>query len=177
MNVHALVGLSPDSTQVLFIDLFDQATGGSDLYLASATAAGAPTPLDANTDALPGAFGDLFTADSSHVLYVTGVDFASTLAGTLFTKPVAGGAATQQGTNVWWAWAGLGTKVVFNDNYTAAAGSARGDLKIVDAAGGLATLLHAQADVDMFLTFDKKQVVFADNVSMNSAGLYVQTLP
>lgn len=180
MNVHALDGLSPDSKQILFTNMIDQNTGGQDLYLAGTTAAAAPTTLDATADTAPGLFGDQFSADSSHVLYATAVDFANTFTGTLFTKPVGGGAATQQGTNVWLALATLGSKLVFNDNYTDPGINGvepRADLKLVDSAGGVATLLHAQADVDIFVTFDKKQVVFADNVSMASAGLYVLTLP
>jgi hypothetical protein len=177
-GVTGVVKLSPDNAQVLLFNKYDNTTGGTDLYIASATQQGTATTLNPNTDSAPFlGFGDPFTADSSHVIYLTGINFMVGT-GTLFTKPVGAGQATQQGTNAWVALAGLGSRVVFNDNYTAPANvEPRADLKIVDAAGGVATLLHAQADVDIYLTADKKQVVFADNVSANSAGLYAQTLP
>ena len=167
----SIYGLSPDENWTAGSS---PANGGNDLFLASATTAGTATSL--STAAAVG--GDLFTADSSHVLYFTNVSKGS---GTLTASPTAGGAAVTLGTGAIYDLATKAGKVVFSDNFNRQGGTqGTADLRSFDtAAGGSSTLLVSLADPNVFLSTEKDKIVYtwSDYPNSASAGLWVISAP
>ncbi|HEY2509351.1 MAG TPA: hypothetical protein VGI39_00720 [Polyangiaceae bacterium] len=167
----SVYGLSPDENWTAGSS---PANGGNDLFLASATTAGTATSL--STAAAIG--GDLFTADSSHVLYFTNVSKGS---GTLTASPTAGGSPVTLGTGAIYDLATKAGKVVFSDNFNRQGGTqGTADLRSFDtAAGGSSTLLVSLADPYVFLSTEKDKIVYtwSDYPNSASAGLWVIPAP
>jgi hypothetical protein len=166
--VSVLRAISPDEKWAVFHTNTDSAQFGSDLYLASTTTAGTPTTLVPNTTgALFGLVPDLdtFTADSSHVLFITNLDTAHGI-GNLNSLPVAGGTPAQISTVVWQNVSGLGSKVVFNDNCancSGAPGSAPGqaDIKVIDVAGAApAKVIQKGADANLYINQGRDTILY-----------------
>jgi hypothetical protein len=111
--------------------------------------------------------------DSTHALFYTAIKQG---AGTLNVQPVTAGAASAVlGTGVWEDFATSGAKVVFNDNYNRATGSA--DLRSVDTSTtATPTLIVTQADGNFYLNAAKSTLIYTWSYQTGaSAGLW--TLP
>jgi hypothetical protein len=169
-------GLSPDGRFVLGATTFDESgqTDDSDLYLVSATA---PTPAIAILTTVNGQpIGDVFTTDSSHVLY----EDDSESMPTLNAFDVSGPPALRLGaTPLSDHAAGMASPVVvFNDNFNGddlSAGHGSADLYSVNTSTAAPPMLIAsQANADFALTPAKDKVVFVWNVAPGpKSGLYV----
>ena len=164
---------SPDEKWVLGYTMPGARADVGDLYLASTMTPGTPTTL--NTDLTAGLFGsDGFTADSSHAIYYT--DIAAGV-GNFFALSTSGGMPKALSTNVWLHYAGLGSKVVFNDNYDS--GNDTADIRVVDTAQAApATVLVSVAGSDFFIAGSKDKVVYVWNYLAGSmTGLWVTPIP
>jgi hypothetical protein len=168
-----LFGLSPDESWVIGSLTVNPNNGRGDLYLASASAPGTPVTLSsATTNAVS---GDPFTADSTHVLYMSAI---SKGVGTLNAAPVsAAGTPTALGTAVAGERTTTGAKVIFNDGYNQMTGGA--DLRAVDtSASAAATLLVTQADPGFFLNAEKTTIIYTWSYQAgSSAGLWTLAAP
>jgi hypothetical protein len=173
--VTSVAGKSPDFAQVLYVSNLDPSLPAGDLFLASATAASAPLPLSMTTDA--GLGGDAFTADSSRVLYYTGLDALGV--GRLQSQPVGGGAAFVLAERSRQVHALGGTRVLFNDHFLVVPKRpGRADLFVADSASGLAgTLIATRADVPFWWTSANDRVVYAFNEGTDLDGIYVAPIP
>ncbi len=151
----------------------DPNSGDTDLFLASATKPGTPIALSSATSA--GFNGDLFTADSSHVIYLTAIAQG---VGTLNAAPVAGPTSnpTALGTNALQSLATTGAQVVFSANFNSTANTDNGaaDLFAVDTSTMAApTLLVTQADPIFALNAEKTLVVYTWSYAPGAnAGLW-----
>jgi WD40-like Beta Propeller Repeat len=164
--------LSPDGNWVT--GTLNQGNGGTDLYLASAATAGTPTALDSTTDSSP-LFGDFFTADSSHVVYASGLGQNG---GTLNARALTSGAtATVLATNAASDYATTAAKIVFNANVTNTGNGEYADLSGVDTSQTAPpALLVSQADPTFFLNSEKTTIVYTWSYQAGaSTGLW--TLP
>jgi hypothetical protein len=173
-----IAALSPDDSHVVIYKTGDTSNGflQADLYAASAATAGSATTLSsATTNAV---FGDLFTADSTHVLFDESL--AADFTGNFTTVGVSGGTPSNYGPENWTWNATAGSKAVFNLNY-AAGGNQGGtaDLMGLDTAGSAApTLLVTQADAYYYLTAAKDKVVYSWSYLPNSmSGVWVLPAP
>jgi hypothetical protein len=85
---------------------------------------------------------------------------------------------TSLGALVWLNYATFGTQVAYNDNYvTVMNKNGRADLRVADVtAPAKATLLAPQADVDFFLTPDRRQIFYTDT-NTGFEGLYLTPVP
>jgi hypothetical protein len=167
--------LSPDGNWAL--GTLNQSNRGlTDLYLSSATAAGTPTTLDSTTDSYP-FFGDPFTADSTHVVYVTGFGQQG---GTLNARALTAGAtATVLATNAAGDLATSGAKIIFDANATGTQNGTYADLSAVDTSQTAApTLLVSAADLTFFLDSAKKTIVYTWSYESGAnAGLWTLAAP
>ena len=167
--------LSPDGNWALG-SLNQSNRGLTDLYLSSATTAGTPTTLDSTTDSYP-FFGDPFTADSTHVVYVTGFGQQG---GTLNARALTAGAtATVLATNAAGDLATTGAKIIFDANATRTQNGTYADLSAVDTSQTAApTLLVSAADLTFFLDSAKKTIVYTWSYESGAnAGLWTLTAP
>jgi len=175
-----VAGLSPDNSWLLTYKTATQDMSGdtlSDLYLASATAAGSPTTIASSPTA--SLFGDPFTTDSSRVIYSADIQNG---AGTLTALSTAAGSTPATlAMNDWINLSAAGAKVVYNANYTQVCGGPGGtaDLSSVDTSKtSPATVLVSQADTPFFLSKAKDKVVYSWSYLTNSsAGIWVVPLP
>jgi hypothetical protein len=177
-NVTAFLDLSPDGAWVVYRNARNTSSGLTDLFLASSTTAGTPTTLNAATTTDINNFGNTFTTDNSRVIF--GTDALTSGVAALKVKPVAGGSIATLSTAAWWALAGTGSKVVFDDAFVAAAGTtpARADLRIVDSATTTtSTLLQSKIDALFWLSPAKDKVVYTYSFVAADQGLYVGALP
>jgi hypothetical protein len=141
----------------------DPNSGESDLYLTSATTpladGGAPVTLTAQTTG--GIFGNAFTADSTHALFLSSVNQGT---GTLNAAAVASaGNPTALGTNAFADFATSTAQVVFNANYNGTVNNTNGaaDILVVDTSQATApTVLVTQADPAIALNAEKTLVVY-----------------
>jgi hypothetical protein len=175
-GVTRLDALSGDGNHAMYYSKMDPVHLVSDLYLTSAMTPGTPVTLSSSETA--GVFGDAFTTDSSHALYFTSVD-TMTQTGTLNAIPVAGGSPAALSTSAAEVWAGVGSRVVFGDNYMWTGSRGHVDVRTVDTAGTAApTLIVNQADSEIFLSPARDQVVYTWSLDASSrAGIYVVALP
>jgi hypothetical protein len=141
-----------------------------DLYLASTTTAGAPTPLAINPTAA--VYGQGFTADSNFAVYDDGVAGG---VGTLYVQPTSGsGMPAQLGAASWIDNEPTGSLVLFNANCNNCmtmyiAGQA--DIEYVDLSKGTTpTTLVTQADYYFYLTKDKSKLVYSWHPSSSPSG-------
>ncbi len=148
----------------------------SELYLVSLDTPGTPTTLVPTADGA--LYGGAFTADSSQVLYASNVISG---AGEFYSKPVAGGDAKKLGTTVWVWFTGLGTKVVFNDNYqddSSMKTHGAADIFSVDAANpGQPKLIATQVDADFYISHGRDTIVYLDTATSGKEGIYTTTIP
>ena len=169
-------GVSPSQDNVLYYQ--NQASLGTDLYLASTASPGAPQPISTQTNVAVN--GDPFTADSTFALYSTSND-PCTGAATFAAFPVSGGSSIPLGSNVWGDSSATAAKVVFNDHYAATGGLrfGRADIESVDlAAGTPPTLVVSQADAVIDLTPAGDQIVYSWSLQPGAlAGIYVTPVP
>ena len=123
-------------------------------------------------------YGDPFTVDEKFALYFSDVD-TTDFAGTLDAwGTAAGGQKREIAQRVWIAGAVGGSRVLYNDNFTATKNSGYADLKLVDLAGsGAPTLIATRADPDFFTTPSRDKVVFTINQQKGKEGLYAASLP
>jgi hypothetical protein len=176
-----VLGLSPDNNWLLTYKSATQDNAGdnlSDLYLASATTAGAATTLSSTVTA--SLFGDPFTTDSSHAIYSAAIQNGS---GTLTAmKTAAGSTPTTLAMLDWTNSSAAGAQVVFNTNDTQPAGcggpGGTADLESVDTSTTTpAKVLVNQADTAFFLDKAKDKVVYSWSYLQNSsAGIWVLPL-
>ncbi len=168
-----VLALSPDEAWTLGALSSDPQTGNVDLYMSSAATAGTPLTLSSATTA--GLDGTPFTADSTHVLFFTGL---SNGAGTLNALAVTGTTPTAIATNAFTDVATSAAKIIFNDTLGGVGGSTNAaDLKAVDVSTTAApTLLVTQADPNFTLNTAKTLIVYTWSYTPGaSAGLW--TLP
>jgi hypothetical protein len=181
------LGTSPNEGEVLFYKtaLAASAGGGVNLYVApNVTASMATTLLGTTTGAV---FGDIFTADSNYVLYVTQLEAASVpnaAVGNLNAWDIAGAknVVVSGDDNMWDSDALTGSTIIYNDNFLAPMGATIGvaDLKTVDvSATTLAPkLIQSEGDMNFFLTSDKLKVIFTITQAGNQTtdGIYYYPL-
>jgi hypothetical protein len=183
-GVAGIYGLSPDDSTALVLANGTQLT---DLYTASAATPGALTTLDGAASAsVPGFglfYGDAFTADSSEVLFYTGVTASpfGTAYGTLNAAVASSAATTKLSSSSTTVVATTGTKVAFADNMNYGAITTC-DIKAVDVKGGTPTLItHAAtsgANAAFLLSPDKTQIIYSwTNPGSESGGLYLAPVP
>jgi hypothetical protein len=169
------ITLSPDGNWVIGINQVDQSSGLTDLYLASTTAAdGGAIGLETTTASYP-LEGQLFTTDSSHVVYFTGL---SQSGGTLNARALTAGAtATVLGSSAVTDLATAGAKIVFNGNAIGTNNGNYADLSGVDTSQTAApALLVSAADPQFLLNNEKTVIVYTwSYLAGSSAGLW--TLP
>ncbi len=175
-GLSAVAALSPDSNWALATNLSQTTMTGvtTDLYLASATKAGAATTLVATPTAAP--VGDWFTVDSTHALYGAGVTSdAGVPTSGFYVAATSGGAPSQLSTNVGFAFATSGGKIVFNANDD----QGGYDLFAADTTQSAPpTLLVSVADEAFFLTAAKDMIVYTWSFTGDATdGLYVMPVP
>ncbi len=177
--------LPPDQAHVLLFTAQNSTTNGTDLLLVDTTTAG-QTPKTLQATPTGALYGDAWTADSSRVLFVDGIQLiGGGLVGTLRAAPVATGVPTKVADNVWITWALGGSKITYGDNSANIDGAAnfRTDIRTLDlaAAGAVAKLIVNQADANYYVTPDKTKIVYAYEADPASAsplnGLWVAPVP
>jgi hypothetical protein len=177
-GVGGFYGFSPSGNNVLYYQNQNQATGATDLFLASTAAPGMQQTLSSAQTAAVN--GDAFTADSAYALYATGNNVC-TGAATFNASPVTGGAAIALGSSVWSNLSATAAKVVFTDNYVATGGLryGRADIESVNlAAGATPTLVASQADANFDMTPARDQIIYSWSVQPGAmAGIYVTPVP
>jgi hypothetical protein len=171
-----IFNLSPDENWTIGSLNADSQGSEVDLYLSSATTAGAPVTLSGTPTA---SFGNApFTADSSHVLFMAGVNGGL---GTLTAVAVTGaGTPTTLGTNAALNIPTSAAKVVFNSNYGGAGGQTNAaDLQAVDTSTTAApTVLVTQADPNFSVNSEKTLIVYTWSYTPGaSAGLWTLAAP
>lgn len=145
--------------------------GAYDIRLASTSTAGTGTVLYGSS--LGEVYGDAFTADSAYALWFQSV--ASDV-GTLTTAPTTGGSSFSLGTSTWLNWSGLGSKVVWNDGYSATTTKATIRSRDLASLTGTITTIAANADRTFLVTPAKDKIVYT--MSGGSAdGLYAAAVP
>jgi hypothetical protein len=169
---------SPDDAWVVASKTSDPNTGNSDIYLASATTPGSPITILATPT---GAFyGNVFTADSSRVLYV---DQTANGAGVYHAAPTTGGRGAQVATGVWIGFATTGTRVVFNGGFVpqvGLGGQGIADIDSVDVSASppAPTLLVNQADPGLFFTSAGDRIVYSMTFcATGSQGIWIMATP
>ncbi|HSQ67264.1 MAG TPA: hypothetical protein VLM85_28810 [Polyangiaceae bacterium] len=190
-GVKVVRSYSDDESHVIFNTNFDAQQFGSDLFLASLTAAGTPVTLEpGTTGALFGlTFADDFTADSHYAVYIKNLN-ASQGIGDLYAVATAGGNPAQITTNEWQNISATGSKIVFNDNCqncsgTSASSGGTADIKAVDlSTTSTPTMLQAGADVSIFVNHARDHVIYtysqnppADDGGNQGNGLYAVAIP
>jgi hypothetical protein len=169
--------LSPDEKWLLYYQNLDTQHFVSDLFLASTSTAGAATALSTAQNAR--IWGDAFTSDASHALYFTDIDPTSNV-GTLHAMDL-GGSKTQVvvGQNTAIGMAGLGGKVIYNDNYTWNGTRGHADVRVVDLSGGAAPVLIVnQADSEISMSPGLDSVIYTWSLDDGPrAGLWVAPVP
>jgi hypothetical protein len=177
-GVEALLTIAPNYETVIVAKTVDSQTGNSDVHLVSATQANQVTTLVST--ATGAIFGAGYTPDSSRVLYYTDVVDG---AGTMHSKPVAGGADVVLAMDVWLEYPAANGKVLFTDRYHDGAQGGLVDLKYIDATGGTATLVSTNIDDDPQgglpdLTRDGSKLIYTYSGRPASAqGIYVYSVP
>jgi hypothetical protein len=173
-----LLAISPDFAWGVVAKQFSSQAQATDVILTSLTTAGQVTPLV--TTATGAIFGEGFTKDSTRVLYYTDVVDG---AGTLHSKPVAGGADVVLASDVWLEYPGVNNKVLFTDRHHDGANGGLVDLKWIDASGGTATLVSTNIDDDPRagvpeLTRDGRNFIYTYSGRPSTAvGIYVFPVP
>jgi hypothetical protein len=171
--------LSHDGNWLLASKMNDPSSGDTDIYVASATAAGAATSI---LSSATGAFyGNPFTADSSHVLYADDTMYG---AGELHAVPATGDAAVSVASQVWIWLATGGAKLVYQGDFVPMAGlmgQGIADISWVDvsAANLMPTRLVQQADPGIALTSAGDRIVYAATycAAPGSQGIWVMPTP
>jgi hypothetical protein len=165
-GVRGIDDISPDEKFLAYHKLVD-GDGVGDLFLAPTTPPGTPVTIAAGEVAV---FGDVFTTDSSRLLYYSDLD--SSLAGTLNAHPVAGGAEIKiSNSKVWVSFSTASGKVVYNDNWKRVMQAGRADIKVADGTGGT-NLISIQAEDSIRLNADRTKVVYMYRVDSSKTGLY-----
>jgi len=192
-GVKVVRSYSADEGHVIFNTNFDTQQFGSDLFLASLTAAGTPVTLESGTTgALFGlTFADDFTADSKYAIYIKNLNPSQGI-GDLYAVTTAGGTPAQITTAEWQNLSATGSKIVFNDNCqscsgTSATAGGTADIKSADLSTTAApTMLQAGADVTILLNNARDHVIYtysqnlpADDGGVQPAGngLYSVAIP
>ena len=169
-------GLSPDQQWVLYFN--SVGSNGGDIFMASAITPGAPTTL--SNDPNSQLRGDMFTADSSHVIFTTAVD-PCTSVGSLQALAVGTSSPQSLGSHAWVNYAVGGSKIVFNDNFAPSDGMrfGRADIEAADLAqGATPKRIVDRADAVIGLSPAGDQVVYSWSAQSGSlAGVYVAPLP
>jgi serine/threonine protein kinase len=109
-----------------------------------------------------------FTDDSSHALYLSGVD---SYLGDFVAQPVAGGDARVLGRGAYWAQSAGGARVVFIDHVDA---SWLGDLELVDLSGDAGPTTLASSVSSFLIAADRGSVVYA--AAGAQGGVFLQPL-
>jgi hypothetical protein len=172
-----VITFSPDGNWLVGINNVDQNSGLTDLYLAATAAAdGGAIGLETTAGSYP-LEGQLFTTDSSHVVYFTGL---SQSGGTLNARALTAGAtATVLGSNAVTDLATTGAKIVFNGNAIGTNNGNYADLLGVDTSQTAApALLVSAADTQFFLNKEKTVIVYTwSYLSGSNAGLWTLAAP
>jgi hypothetical protein len=171
--------VSPDESFALVSQGQNMTTGNIDLYIASAKQMGTATAIVTMTTV--NLFGDAFTADSSHVLYLSNITTSANnnSSGTLNIAPTTGGAGTPVAMpgNVA-AWVSLsGTKVLAAGNFVDNMTGGTVEFDVIDAAGGAPKQIATGADGFFGVTKDLGHVVYSTSTQTGAAqGLFVAPL-
>jgi hypothetical protein len=169
-TVASLAAISPDGQWALgSAPAAPTVSGALDLILVSATQ---PGPVDSLSPAA-GLFGDPFTADSSHAMFVA--DFQPDETATLYTAQTDGGSAVSVASGVWSTASTSGGKVIFNDNLS----FGLADIQSFDTSSPSPhALLVRQANQSFFLTPSRAQIVYScDNVPVSLQGVWILSAP
>jgi hypothetical protein len=188
-GIAAFTAISPNGSWVLGFTQ-QTTTNLTNTILASATTPGTPTTLVASpTSAL---FGDSFTTDSRFAIYADSVTATTTASGSVTSghlNAVAvglGASPVALANGAWQDAAGPGSKVVFNENWTAPTNLGLGiaDLSEIDlsAAAPTAHTLVARADANFFLTADRSTIVYSYSTGAGgqptaASGLWAMPVP
>lgn len=145
-GVEGLWAISPDDASVLLFENYDQQTGLTDLFIASASAPGNPAALVSAQNAMVGGpnsymAGDAFSADSSHALFWSGVaipmgqQYFPVLGTFQSSAASAAGMPAKLGTSSNAAWAVGASAVAFADNLAMVGNAAATfDIEWIDTA-------------------------------------------
>lgn len=186
-NVNGLDGIAPSDAWALVNNASDTNTGlATDLSLASTSTAGTPTSLTTGTT-LAGALGDPFTADSTYAIFQSGIapdsnnNYLGTLNAVSTAKPgtliplsksslVSAGLPDQMLT---------GTQILFSDSFNGNVGAAGAvDIRFVDVASTTASkVVMASADPTYFVSYDKKDIIYAITYGGKTDGIYTVPVP
>ena len=171
-GVAGMWGASPNADAALYYTQFDMMTGHADFRLASA--AGARTLL---ADATGCTYGDLFTVDGLHALFLA--DCNQSYVGKLNAADTLVDQTKAISTSTWVAWGAHDPLVAYNDNYAQAGlGNGRADLLVADlSSSDPPRTVEKAAEVDFFLTRDRARAVYSFQAVAGAEGLYVVTLP
>jgi hypothetical protein len=166
---YALQTLSKDGTWMQLSQNVDPMTGGTDVFLASATTAGMATSLWPMLTASASGF----TSDSKYEFFATAGAMAMT--SDLYSSPVSGGAPSKLAT-IAGAVALPGSVIAIADNYTMSSGTA--DIEVVDMSNPTAKkTLVTQADPNLNVAATN-QIVYSWYCQLNSmAGIWVAPPP
>ncbi len=179
----SLAGLSPDNAWALGTVATAGFAGpgqGSDLYVASATAAGTAQTLSMTANVGPYSTANpLFTADASHLVFAS--DTTLTGLSTLHVS-LPGGADASTYTDVWSFEPTVGSKLVFNDDYDPAGGvgsNGTADIEWLDTSKTAPkTVLVSQADANFFVTADHATLVYSwSYLPTKSGGIWTLPIP
>jgi hypothetical protein len=180
------LALSSDDKWLELFSRQDSTTFWTDMYLVTTTPAdGGNTPTTLTSTPTGANFGDAFTADNTHVLFLPDV-LMSGSAGyvgaydTYTLPPPMGTMPTTIAQNVWEEFATTGAKTLYNDNYASNAGFAgAADIEAVDLAGtAMPTTLVSQADANFFVTADKSTIVYSWSACPGAKdGIYTVAAP
>ncbi len=176
--------LPPDQSHVLLFSQQDNTTNATDLVMVDTTTANQTVKtLQANPTA--SLFGDVWTADSTRVMYVDGTQLIGNgLVGTLQVAPVATGVPVKIADLVWLEWALTGSKITYADNSVNVSGAYfRADLEVLDFATGGVTpkKLVKAADANYYPTPDKTRLVYTYQADPTPSsplnGLWTAAIP
>jgi hypothetical protein len=170
-----LWGSNDESLVTYYTQLASSSSGVSvtDLNVASLATPDAAFQVVSTASVIPVGYSGAFTADSSHLLYVTG-STTNTTSGTLFALPLAdGGAARQLSTNVSADTVTSGASLVYGDNYSSSAGTF--DIHVIDLASGAPATLIAAGATDY--RYDRSLVTLFYATNAAPPGIYSLALP
>lgn len=169
-----LTGTSPNDKFIL-ISSAAPTSSGSDVKLASVTAAGTPTVLYSATNGE--VYGNGFTSDSSHALFYGSV--VSPGVGTLTATPTAGGGNIVLGSAAWQDYAAGSAKIVWNDTHVTVGSGGRATIRSKDlgSATSATTTLAESADRTFVLDASLAKVVYTVSTGGASDGLWVASVP
>jgi VCBS repeat-containing protein len=172
-NMNYLLSLSPDNHWAQVAEQIDNNTGLTDLYLASATAAGSAISLWGKTTAAP--IG--FSADSTFSIFELNIPM--TFGDALFdteVSPVSGGSSSEASQSLSQPLFTSGSHLITNDHVTRLTGAA--DIESIDLAAPSERKTLVTQAAPNYIWAPPDQLVYSWNCRSGSAsGVWVMSTP